>query len=63
MRDFFHLPSKIKAKPVERKEQSTYLCDILHVKDKTIANYLRPFNLIFNLGKLQDNGQDCDHVW
>ena len=50
---------RIKAKPLDEIKKNTYLCVILHVKHK---QFLR-LNLIIILGKIQDGGEDGEHVW
>ena len=42
--------------------QSNYLCVIFHVKCKKLL-ILTVFTLFLNLDKIQDGGQDGDHVW
>ena len=59
---FFQVFSTMKVKLVDEMMQSIYLCVILHVKRKTL---LLPtvFTLSLILNKIQDCGQDGDHVW
>ena len=60
---FFQLLSTIKENLVDKNnEASTYLCDILHVKHKKIPIFTL-FTCFLVLGKIQDGGQDGDHVW
>ena len=42
--------------------QSNYLCVIFHIKCKKLL-ILTVFTLFLNLDKIQDGGQDGDHVW
>ena len=52
----------IKVKLVDEMMQSNYLCVIFHVKCKKLL-ILTVFTLFLNLDKIQDGGQDGDHVW
>ena len=52
---FFH-------KGVDKKVQSNYLCAILHVQCQKLL-ILSVFTLFLILDKIQDGGQDGDHVW
>ena len=60
--DVFQLFSTIKVKLVDEMMQSNYLCVILHVRRKTLL-LLTVFTLSLILDKIQDCGQDGDHVW
>ena len=51
-----------KVKLVDKMKQSTYLCVILHVKHKKLPIFTL-FTCFLVLGKIQDGGQDGDHVW
>ena len=42
--------------------QSNYLCVIFHIKCKKLL-ILTVFTLFLHLDKIQDGGQDGDHVW
>ena len=42
--------------------QSTYLCVILQVKHQKLS-ILTVFSWFLILDKIQDSGQDGDHVW
>ena len=61
---FFQLFSTIKVKLVDEMMQSNYLCVILHVKRKKVL-ILTVFTLFIFLflDKIQEGGQDGDHVW
>ena len=59
---FFQLLSTIKVNLVDKMKQSTYLCVILHVKHKNLPIFTL-FTCFLVLGKIQDGGQDGDHVW
>ena len=59
---FFQLLSTIKVNLVDKMKQSTYLCVILHVKHKKLPIFTL-FTCFLVLGKIQDGGQDGDHVW
>ena len=52
----------IKVKLVDEMMQSNYLCVIFHIKCKKLL-ILTVFTLFLNLDKIQDGGQDGDHVW
>ena len=52
----------IKVKLVDEMMQSNYLCVICHIKCKKLL-ILTVFTLFLNLNKIQDGGQDGDHVW
>ena len=52
----------IKVKLVDEMMQSNYLWVIFHVKCKKLL-ILTVFTLFLNLDKIQDGGQDGDHVW
>ena len=54
---FFQLFSKVKL--VDETMQSNCLCVILHVKRKIHTVFTR----FLILDKIQDGGQDGDHVW
>ena len=54
--------SGIKVKFVDKMIQTIYLCVILHVKRKKWF-ILTVFTRFLILGKIQDGGQDGDHVW
>ena len=58
----FHLFSTMKVKLVDEMMQSNYLCVISIVKRKTLL-LLTVFTLSLILNKIQDCGQDGDHVW
>ena len=58
----FELFSTMKVKLVDEMMQSNYLCVISHVKRKT-SLLLTVFTLSLILNKIQDCGQDGDHVW
>ena len=58
----FELFSTMKVKLVDEMMQSIYLCVISHVKRKTLL-LLTVFTLSLILNKIQDYGQDGDHVW
>ena len=58
----FELFSTMKVKLVDEMMQSIYLCVISHVKRKTLL-LLTVFTLSLILNKIQDCGQDGDHVW
>ena len=57
-----YLLSTVKAKPVDKMKQSTYLCVILHVKPKKLP-ILSVLTWFLILGKIQDGGQGGYHVW
>ena len=57
-----YLLSTVKAKPVDKMKQSTYLCVILHVKHKKLP-ILSVLTWFLILGKIQDGGQGGYHVW
>ena len=59
---FFQLFSTIKVKLVDEMMQSNYLCVILHVKRKKVL-IVTVFTLFLILDKIQEGGQDGDHVW
>ena len=59
---FFRLLSTIKVNLADKMKQSTYLCVILHVKHKKLPIFTL-FTCFLVLGKIQDGGQDGDHVW
>ena len=58
----FQLFSTMKVKLVDEMMQSNYLCVISIVKRKTLL-LLTVFTLSLILNKIQDCGQDGDHVW
>ena len=58
----FQLFSTMKVKLVDEMMQSNSLCVISHVKRKTLL-LLTVFTLSLILNKIQDCGQDGDHVW
>ena len=58
----FHLFSTMKVKLVDEMMQSNYLCVISIFKRKTLL-LLTVFTLSLILNKIQDCGQDGDHVW
>ena len=58
---FLQLPSGIKVKLVDKVMQSNYLCVTLHVKRKKTNSHCFTWFLI--LDKIQDGGQDGDHLW
>ena len=51
-----------KSKNVAKMIQSAYLCVILHVKRKKLP-FLAVLTWFLILDKIQDGGQDDDHVW
>ena len=57
---FFQLFSKVKL--VDETMQSNCLCVILHVKRKKLLIHT-VFTRFLILDKIQDGGQDGDHVW
>ena len=59
---FFQFFSTIKVKFVDEMMRSNYLCVILHVQRKKLI-ILTVFTLFLILDKIQDGGQDGDHVW
>ena len=52
----------MKVKLVDEMMQSNYFCVISHVKRKTLL-LLTVYALSLILNKIQDCGQDGDHVW
>ena len=56
---FLYLLSTVKAKPVDKMKQSTYLCVILLVKHKKLL-ILSVLTWFLILGKIQDGAQEGD---
>ena len=58
---FFQFFSTMKVKLMDEMMQSNYWCVILHVKRLLLI--LTVFTWFLMLDKIQDSGQDGDHVW